>query len=64
MRKLLAVALLALLAAPLVGCDQETKVKDTKEVSTPEGRTRVTTEQKVEKSGDHKDPNADRSVRP
>lgn len=34
-----------------VGCDKESKVKETKEVKTPDGTTTVTTEKKVETSG-------------
>jgi hypothetical protein len=38
-----------------VGCDQESTSKKTEEVNTPNGREKVTTQTKVEKSGDAKD---------
>jgi hypothetical protein len=40
----------------LVGCDQTTTEKKTDEVNTPSGKVKATTETKIEKSGDAKDP--------
>ena len=38
----------------LAGCSQETKSTDKKVMTTPSGSTTVTTEQKVDKTGDHR----------
>jgi hypothetical protein len=47
-------ALAMLLALPLtVGCGQESSRTTTETVETPQGQTTVTTEQKVETSGEH-----------
>ena len=40
----------------LVGCDQTSTDKKTEEVNTPGGKVKATTETKIEKSGDAKDP--------
>jgi hypothetical protein len=40
----------------LVACDQESGVKEEKTITTPEGQTTVTGETKVEKEGDHAQP--------
>lgn len=37
-----------------VGCSEHSTVTKKEEVKTPGGKTTVTTEQKVEKTGDHK----------
>jgi hypothetical protein len=42
----------------LVACDQQSKVEDQKTFKTPGGETQVETERSVEKSGDHKTPDA------
>ncbi len=39
----------------IAGCDQQAKKSTSTTVETPGGSTTVTTETKVEKSGDHKD---------
>jgi hypothetical protein len=40
----------------LVGCGEETKVKETEQVSTPGGTTTATTETKIEQKGDNPPP--------
>jgi len=40
----------------LVACDRESGVKEEKTITTPEGQTTVTGETKVEKEGDHAQP--------
>ncbi|MCE9606927.1 MAG: hypothetical protein K8U03_18745 [Planctomycetia bacterium] len=44
-------AMLVMASILLTGCDKETKSTSTKEVKTPDGSTKVTTEVKTETSG-------------
>lgn len=46
---------LGLLGICCIGCDQKATVKEEKTITTPGGKTTVTTETDVKKSGDHKD---------
>jgi len=57
MKRFIALALLVGVSTfGLVGCDQTSTDKKTEEVNTPNGKVKATTETKIEKSGDAKDP--------
>jgi len=54
MKRLTILAMAMLLALPLtLGCSKEASRTTTETVETPQGQTTVTTERKVEQSGEH-----------
>jgi len=59
MKRLLSTALIlgSVSTFGLVGCGEESKVKETETISTPNGSTTTTTEKKVESSGENPPPN-------
>jgi len=59
MKRLLSLALIlgSVSTFGLVGCGEESKVKQSETVSTPDGSTTTTTEKKVESTGDNPPPN-------
>jgi hypothetical protein len=60
MKRFLASALVVGVAScfGLVGCSDESKVKQTETVSTPEGKTTTTTEKKIDSSGSNPPPSS------
>jgi len=60
MKRILAPFLLAGVAAcfTLSGCSDESKVKETQTVSTPEGKTTTSVEKSVKSSGENPPPNS------
>jgi len=59
MKRLLSIALIlgSVSTLGLVGCGEESKVKETETISTPNGSTTTTTEKKVESQGENPPPN-------
>jgi hypothetical protein len=59
MKRLLSIALIlgSVSTFGLVGCGEESKVKETQTVTTPGGTTETTTEKKVESTGNNPPPN-------
>ena len=53
-KRLVAAALLALLAGLLPACGQENKVEDKRVITTPEGTTTIRDTTEVEKTGGHR----------
>lgn len=46
---------LGILISSVGGCSEKSKVTNETKIKTPGGETTITTEKKIEKTGDHKD---------